>query len=271
MLGFDVGYDGERCTFILRSPTGELTRCHPRLGAGEEATAYSPDGDAISPLWPPPDSSWVLAPESSGAWCYHDTATGAASWAAPAGSSEPVPLSLPIPEEPFDGPPPMLDRELTLESLRRSGWLAIYRDAQHTIDLRHELTGAVRAAPWISLRTAHGRIFFANLVSRETRWFPPHLWMESWLSRAQHTVDSQDDTGAEVRVLVSSDSHQHDRSLPPPRSLAYTRWLLPPAEARRRVEGGAPYFHSGGPPRYGADEWDTEETYPMGGEQLAQL
>ena len=64
--------------------------------------------------------------------------------------------------------------------------MAIFHDADHEVLLRHKLTDAIRDAPWISLRTdEQGRIFFANLVTRETRWFPPHRWMEGWISREQ--------------------------------------------------------------------------------------
>ena len=32
-------------------------------------------------------------------------------------------------------------------------------------------------------------IYFANLITRETRWFPPHHWMEGWISRPTSSGD----------------------------------------------------------------------------------
>ena len=56
-------------------------------------------------------------------------------------------------------------------------------DAADRLMLMNKRTGAVRAAPWISLLAPCGTIYFANLITRETRWMVPHLWMEGWLWR----------------------------------------------------------------------------------------
>ena len=62
-----------------------------------------------------------------------------------------------------------------MNSLAGTGWAAIYRDGVHEVFLVHQQTGAVRHAPWIALRTRDGLAYFANLLTRETRWLPPHL------------------------------------------------------------------------------------------------
>ena len=73
------------------------------------------------------------------------------------------------------------DRDINLNSFCHTGWRAFFLDTTSEVLLMNDSTGAVREAPWISLRTSTGIIFFANLVSRETRWLPPHRWMENWL------------------------------------------------------------------------------------------
>jgi hypothetical protein len=55
-------------------------------------------------------------------------------------------------------------------ALQRMGkWMPIFRDREEETLLLNLDTGAHRAAPWVSLRTEYGGIFFANLWTRETR------------------------------------------------------------------------------------------------------
>ena len=103
------------------------------------------------------------------------------------------------------------------------------------IRLYHKVTGTTRTAPWISLRTTYGRIYFANLLTYETRWFPPKLWMESWVSRT---------------------SRFH-------RASSLGRWCLPSSIARLSVDGGCPYLDSTGFPQYDSDSFDSPRSYPM--------
>jgi hypothetical protein len=46
------------------------------------------------------------------------------------------------------------------------------------------------------LRTRDGRAYFANLLTRETRWLPPHLWMRGWVSRLE--IDSASPASADI-------------------------------------------------------------------------
>ena len=57
--------------------------------------------------------------------------------------------------------------------------MPLFEDVDNKIFLYHTETetGRVRAAPWISLRGEGGCVFFANLVTRKTRWLPPRTWM----------------------------------------------------------------------------------------------
>lgn len=122
-------------------------------------------------------------------------------------------------------------------------WLPIYEDAEHNVLLYNTLTGAVRAAPWIALRTSAGRVYFANLVTRQTRWFPPHRWMEDWIARPPVCCDEWYDYRFEPSSTIG-------------------RMLLPLAIGRVRVEGGAPYLDAAGVPPYYPDELDTARSYP---------
>ena len=152
-----------------------------------------------------------------------------------------------LPEAPFADPPPPFDRQLNFSTVWRAGWLPLYQDRCHEITLRNELTGAIRSAPWISLRTEHGRVYFANLVTWQTRWFPPQLWMEGWIDRGQ----AEDGCGGLNRIP----SDGWDRTI-------YARRLLPAHVARLYVEGGAPYLHSYGSPRYAVDKFDSADSHP---------
>ena len=236
MLGYDVGYNAGQQQLIFRSPTGEVTSAHPAgVAAGTTVPAFSADARIVSPMWPPPSSRFVLSPEASGAWCYYHIDLGHAHWCAPAGS---LPLQLvksqPLLAEPFSSPPPMLDPQIDFNSLNRVGWLALYADADSDVQLYCLATGSVRDDPWIALRTSAGGIYFANLVTRRTRWFPPYRWLDGWVSRAVRGAAGEL-TGC---PLVH---HAH-----------FSRQLLPIEIARLRVEGGASYLGATGSPRYAA-------------------
>ena len=108
---------------------------------------------------------------------YLDLDRGLSQWEPPPGSTplRARPLSELSADEAFGGPPPRFPQGIGLEaqSLRGTGWLPIFEDADNKVLLYHTETGCVRAAPWVSLRTGGGCVFFANLVSQETRWLPP--------------------------------------------------------------------------------------------------
>ena len=133
---------------------------------------------------------------------------------------------------------------------QKSGWLALFQDTDSTVTLLHVTTGTVREAPWLALRTPHGEVYFANLVTRETRWLPPHLWQEGFISR--HSLCSHEDDP--YHVLLSRASVDH-------------RTPLPDKLGRVRVEGGAPYLldEDSGRPKYPPDVFDTPHTYPLAG------
>ena len=115
-------------------------------------------------------------------------------------------------------PPPRLNRTLDFDTLAgRTPWIVLHDDGSRGMTLYHRYTGATRVAPWITLRTPSGRVYFANLVSRVTRWLPPPCWHDDWLS-----LTSPFDPRA----------HSH-----------YTRMKLPPSLAHVQIEGGAPFVH----------------------------
>ena len=132
--------------------------------------------------------------------------------------------------------------------MRDGKWMPIFRDREHWILLLNLETGAVREAPWILLRTDDGHVFFANLFTRETRWFPPHRWMQEWVTRS--FVPSN------YRAHGAVGCHYLPLGSP------LLRHMLDPYIARLRVEGGAPYLHERGVPQYAPDVYDTLETYP---------
>ena len=68
-------------------------------------------------------------------------------------------------------------------------------------------------APYFRMRH-DGRVYFANIVTNETRWAPPMGWRDGWVS------------------LTSP----FDRRSP------YARSLIPPSLAKMHVEGGACYL-----------------------------
>ena len=244
-MAYDVGYDAVTRHFSFRSGSGAITSSHPHGDSMEIVAALSPAGRVVPPMQPPSDCPIALVPEATGMWCYLDTATGAVSWHAPPGSMPLTTVSLTSADF-SDRPPPCLHPSIQLGALDGTPWEPIYQDSNDRVLLFHRLTGAIREAPWIALRTSGGRAYFANLLTRETRWFPPRLWMEGWL----------------FRPLSSADR----RGCPEPHPLvggtAYGRSLLPPEFARQRVEGGAPYLDARGSPQYGPDPCDSSRTHP---------
>ena len=204
--------------FHFRSECGSISYVHP--GASPPvirsivASGHAADGSAAAPLWPPSGSPFVLAPESRGGWCYYNVDTGAAQWIAPEGSTpidhRPLPSA-----HPRTAPPPLLHPSISLGCAPRH-WDVIYEDVSERVLLHCTLTGATRAAPWLALRDLDGNVYYANLITHQTRWFPPAGWMSGWISREE-----------EPRFDPRS-PRMRDR--------------LPRAEADRMVEGGAPYL-----------------------------
>ena len=139
---------------------------------------------------PPADSPIVLRPEASGAWCYYNTALGTAEWHPPDGSMQLSDHQLVLTSiGPHCQPPPRLPRTVGLGCLTDTPWIVLYQDSDSRVLLFHRLTGAIREAPWIALRTFGGRVYFAKVVTRETSWFPPPLWMAGWVMRPQCQAD----------------------------------------------------------------------------------
>ena len=266
---YDVGYDTGSLTFIFRSVCGALTHEHPSLVRSRQVAhvtdssapsavgsvdssipAYTSDGSICAAQWPPSDSTFVLVPEASGAWCYYDTALGTAQWSAPPGSS-PLTHRLLAAHDLGNSLPPALDCRIALNSLHGTHWMPVYEDSSHEVLLYHQDCSAVREGPWIALRTLHGVVYFANLVTHQTRWIPPMRWMADWVSRG-YTVH----TGATGHHMIRTDDFADHPS---------ARYALPPAVSRRRVEGGAPYLHEHdlhGTPQYSTDMLDTPLTHP---------
>ena len=256
-LNYDVAYDSETGVFSFRSACGEIFTRHPTAADDHPVSAYAADGSTVAPLQPPDDSSFVLAPEANGCWCYVNPATGETAWHAPAGS-QPLQTCSFVDVPPFSGLPPALDRSFTVNSqaLQRFGrWMPIYRDRQDEIHFLNLNTGAVRAGPWISLRTEHGCVFFANLLTRDTRWFPPHQWMDHWIARMQLSSDRGRDR---IRWVGASGEDDPTIYVRPD----VMRHVLDPQLARLCVEGGAPYLHACGMPPYAPDAFDTPDTHP---------
>ena len=251
MRSYDVGAaNGE---LIYRSELGIVATAHPIAStAGYAGMALRANGCVAHPLLPPHAGGIRICPDSSGALCYFDEHSGSASWDAPSGSLPLVqsPLASMIAltsgeSPPFSEPPPRLPPGLGFGALRGTSWIPMYEDSAHRILLFHAETGCVRVAPWISLRTSYGYVFFANLVTRQTRWLPPHGWMQGWISRPPFDEEGR----------IHSTPFDGTR---------LARDLLPGPVARLRVEGGAPYLWELGQPIYGADEGDTPSTYPLG-------
>ena len=126
-------------------------------------------------------------------------------------------------------PPPRLDQKLDFETLSHTTpWLTLYDDSKpDVITLYNRVTGATRVAPWIALRTLGGRVYFANLVTRVTRWLPPPCWQSGWIE-----LDSDRSTHALLSLNGGMKKHSY-----------YMRMLLPHSLAKLRIEGGAPFVH----------------------------
>jgi hypothetical protein len=261
-LPHDVGYGGDS-GFSFRDPRGVVTVQHPAFTASAGTIpAYSSDGSVVPPLSPPSTSMVVLRPDASGAWCYCDAALGTASWYPPDGSTPLVPRLFPDVPPVSEERPPRIPLQMGLNSLAHTGWASIFCDGSHEVLLVHQQTGAVRDAPWIALRTRDGCVYFANLLTRETRWLPPHLWMHGWVSR--RLPSSLAGTASNLcRSHMSSVLDNDGRDLP-----CDGRKPLPPSVAFQRVEGGAPYMYepTHGTPQYPPDKsWDSKLTYPLEG------
>ena len=87
---------------------------------------------------------------------------------------------------------PRVPPGLGYAALHGTQWHPLYQDHQGVVRLYNAETGAVREGPWVNLRSQpHGMVFYANLETGDTRWLPPHLWMEGWISRPwrQHYPD----------------------------------------------------------------------------------
>ena len=252
---YDVGLD--RGMLLYRSELGVVSDAHPThssmslIPSGHMLRA---DGTTQPPLLPPPDGPVRICPEVSGAICYYDDETGTAVWDAPTGSKAAGQSPIASVDQLRDGsgrqlgaftsPPPMYPVGLGLASLRGTSWLPVFEDANHRVLLYHSETGSVREAPWISLRTSRGCVFFANLVTHQTRWMPPRRWMEGWIKRP--SVSSE---GLALNSLLEG--------------TRYARDLLPVSLARQRIEGGAPYLWETGLPAYAPDEYDSALTHPQ--------
>jgi hypothetical protein len=249
---------------------------HPTACDGRVRPRYDQDGAAVAYLLPPEDSNVVLSAERDGGLCYYDTAIGVASWEPPGGSVPLATRELELAAGAFRELPPCLDAKIRLNALHETEWLLLREDATHeaanSLRLIGKVTGAVRDAPWVSLLSAEGVIYFANLLTRETRWFPPHRWMEGWVSRPP--VDAAAGScwaGAPTEAEYARQYEAFGCYKPEHRSVGSflagrrldDRDLLPQLLARRRVDGGAPYLQARGKPQYPADERDTVLTYPL--------
>ena len=136
---------------------------------------------------------------------------------------------------------------LEAQSLRWTGWMPLFEDVDNKSFLYHTKTESVRAAPWILLRHERGCVYFANLVTRETRWLPPRTWMPDWISRPRCCPRE----GIEIDNPIQTNR-------------CFIDLLLPRGIARKRVEGGARYMHEHGEPHYAPHKDNSEQTYPRG-------
>ena len=247
----DVGYSELTRRFSFRDAHGAVSYVHPAAAADDRVPAYSAEGDVVTPMWPPRESSYVLCPERRGGWCYYDTEQGNATWHAPDGSEELSTREVKAVDLPSD-PPPCLPPWLGLGTLRHTDWLLLRSDADNRLLLWSKVTGAVREAPWVSLLSTTGVVYFANLITQETRYLPPHRWMDGWVARAPHEP-----------MELSSSCGAWPLPYLPGRKFD-DRDALPQSFARRRVDGGAPYLLDAGAgvPQYAPDQYDTSLTYP---------
>jgi hypothetical protein len=84
VMNYDMSlYSESAGAFTYRSPCGSILQQHPAV---RNRAAYIPafsHGLVVAPSLPPSQSSAVLRPEASGAWCYHDEDSGYSSWEPP--------------------------------------------------------------------------------------------------------------------------------------------------------------------------------------------
>ncbi|EOD21661.1 hypothetical protein EMIHUDRAFT_101506 [Emiliania huxleyi CCMP1516] len=218
---------------------------------------FDRDGALAAPTFPPPSSSWVLRVASGGYFCYYDTETGERSWFAPEGSSS----SFVYDQADFsqsvsmcDLPPP-LPANASICAPFNTGWFAHNVDANDCVLLYHGRTGHVRLAPWICLRDEYGRVYFGNLITRVTQWYPPKLWMQENIARPPlHDIDMSCQRVDDLRSIALCLASAHA----PPSKL--TRLVN-----RTMVEGGAPYRNCIGLPHYPPDSFDNDLTFPING------
>ena len=233
VIGYTLGFRDEKSDeLIIRSPDGKMLSHHPCDSSIslDLISIYSPLGELIKPLIPPPSSRLELCAEASGVWCYRDIDLGTTYWhlqhpEIPKGTFE---NSNPISIESLhvlhnfgiEDQPPRFDARFNLDNLERSSmWLVLRKDANNIIHLYNRVTGSTRRGPWFTY-LFHGRICFINFVTHQLSWFPPMGWLDGW---------------------ISFTSPFDQRS-------SYARYLLPPTLAREFVEGGASYLDCTGTP-----------------------
>ena len=248
LISYDVGFSD---VLQYRSSRGVVSSQHPATSPDEHilvGCALMADGTMGPPIQPALNSSWALVPDASGAMCYYDRDLGHAQWDPP-DDVECVELApLELLEFRYVQPPPRFPPGLGLLSLHGSQWFPLYEDHRARARLYHAETGAVREAPWICLRTGVcAQCYFVNVITGDTRWFPPRHWMDGWISRPWYDV-----VQCELRDLPFDSRHR------------LGQMVQPIAISRLRCEGGAPpRLHERGTPQYSPDESDTPDTYPM--------
>ena len=230
LYSFDVGVT-QNNSFEYRDEQGTFSSIHPAASPTTSEHALIPigaalaaDGSCATPLLPPSQSTFTLCPDASGAMCYVDCALGLTQWDAPEGSLPLSPQPLVRPPGAWATPPPRYPPGLGFGSLHGTSWHPLYHDAAHSVELYNDKTASVRSAPWISLRTSHGEIYFANLVTHVTRWMPPHRWMADWISHPQ--------TGPYGLINAPFEHHRIGQQ------------MQPLEVGRLCVEGGAAYLQS---------------------------
>jgi hypothetical protein len=249
LTSYDVGVDSDG-TLLYRSMYGVVSSAHPASEPMDWmllGNTLLPDGTFGVVLQPPADRPLDPCPDVSGAICYVDRDSGDAQWDAPPGSTALQPR--PLLERSFRLLPPSIPPGVGYATLHGTHWHPLYSDRRGRTCLYHAETGAVREAPWVCLRNQpYGSVFFANLITHETRWFPPHRWMAGWISRPSHVSPSGHITPELWDALFVG--HR------------LGQLLLPLAIARQRVECGAPpSLYERGIPQFSADDDDTWDTH----------
>jgi hypothetical protein len=272
-MAYDVICDASGA-FSFCSTRGVVSSEHPASGLeGSSASvpAYSADGRIVAPLWPPlegPGSAFVLTPEVNGAWCYVNTEDGSTSWFPPADSTVEPPTCMAgrfNSRHVFSCEPPPLDPRIRLGTLHSgTPWSLLRNDAAGDALLLCRTTGLLRGAPWISLCDVNGCVFFANVQTRQTRWFPPNRWWTDMISRPGHEPWTRDRNAPPMLGDSVADTLLVRRH-------PLMRDFLGIATARTMVEGGSPYLGEFGKPQYARDLLDTGETYPWVDETGALL